>query len=182
MVFNSIEFIFYFIPIFFLIYYFCPLKGRNFVLLAGSFVFYAIGDVYTLPIVVLSAFLNYSFGNLIEHRENNRIMRKVWLVVAVLSHVGMFFLFRMTRVLPVIPLGLSFYTFRAISYVIDVYCGKIHAEVSPMRYFTYFFMFPQFVSGPITRYREVKSYMERRKVSLLQVMFIQVQATISHHV
>ncbi|MBQ8591134.1 MAG: MBOAT family protein [Lachnospiraceae bacterium] len=169
MIFNSIEFIFYFIPIFFSIYYICPAKGRNFVLLAGSFVFYAWGDIYSLPIVVLSAFVNYSFGSIIEHRKERSAMRKVWLFLAVIFHVGVFCMFRMGNILSIMPLGLSFYTFQAISYVADVYLGKIHAEQSPIGYFTYFFMFPKFVSGPITRYGEIQTALEHRKISPLQV-------------
>ena len=169
MIFNSIEFIFYFIPIFFILYYLCPAKGKNFVLLAGSFVFYAWGNVHSLPVVVLSAFLNYSFGSIIEHCKEHSLMRKVWLMLAVICHIGIFSVFRMVNLLSVVPLGLSFYTFQAISYVADVYCGKMQAETSPMRYFAYFFMFPKFVSGPITRYGEVQSSMARRSISLLQV-------------
>lgn len=187
MIFNSIEFIFYFLPIFFLLYYLCPAKGRNFVLLAGSFVFYAWGDAYTLPVVLLSAFANYSFGSIIEHSKERSAIRKVWLFIAVLFHVGMLAAFRAAAArpemlclqgtacrflsdwIPLAPLGLSFYTFQAISYVVDIYRGTIHAERSVLRYCTYFFLFPKFVSGPITRYEQVQDALKKRSISLTQV-------------
>lgn len=169
MVFNSIEFIFYFIPIFFILYCICPMKGRNFVLLAGSFLFYAWGDVYTLPVVLLSAFANYIFGIIIEHRKEHSAMRKAWLIIAVIFHAGMLGIYRMAGLLPTVPLGLSFYTFQAISYAADVYRRTIRAERSVMRYCTYFFMFPKFVSGPITRYGQVQEALSSRGLSLEQL-------------
>ncbi len=168
MIFNSVAFIVYFVPVFFAIYYLCPKKGRNFVLLAGSFVFYAWGDVFTLPVVLACAFASHTFGSIINRRKRHGRMRRMWLWAAILFHVAVLAAFRIFRFSQTVPLGLSFYTFQAISYVVDVYRGTIQAEQSILRYCTYFFMFPKFVSGPITRYESVKNALQRRKVSLAQ--------------
>lgn len=177
MLFSSLEFIFLFFPIFIIIYYIIPNKYRNYVLLLGSLIFYFIG-VKNMPtyflLVIISTLINYLFGILIG---NNK--KKLYLSLGIIYNFGILFIFKyfnffssmisnVIRIKPIIvdlilPLGISFYTFQLVSYLIDVYKGKYEYEKSLIKFSTYSLMFTKFISGPITKYDETKKYLDRKE-------------------
>ena len=152
MVFSSLLFIFRFMIIFYLIYYIAPIHLRNLILLIGSLIFYAWGEPRYLILILLSIFINFCLGKGIEKYWESK-KKLACLMGAVLYNIGMLFLFKYAgffidmisvatgRQLPTLemdlPLGISFYTFQILSYVIDVYKGSIQAETSIIRLGTY---------------------------------------------
>ena len=159
MLFNSTEFLLGFLPLFFIFYYFTPMKYRALTLLAGSLLFYACGEPVYVCLLVLSALLNYlAAGHIWKGGRGKRGrggQRHRWVyALAVSANVLTLVFFK--YVSPwTMPLGISFYTFQALSYLTDVYRGELRAERSFIRTAAYISMFPQIASGPITRYGEV---------------------------
>lgn len=174
MIFSSIEFLLYFFPVFFILYYITPPKYRKITLLAGSLVFYAFGETKYLLLLIVSVTANYMLGLHLErrgkrkdserYRRKNR-KRKILLVTGVVLNLGVLLAFKAAGAKENLPLGISFYTFQIISYLVDVYKGEIGAERSFISLATYITMFPQLVSGPIVNYSEVKSSMDYQKPS-----------------
>ncbi|HEX8601192.1 MAG TPA: MBOAT family protein [Pseudoduganella sp.] len=179
MVFSSIIFLFYFLPCFLLLYYLLPWK--NAVLLLGSLVFYAWGEPRFVPLLLLSALLNYGGGQMISRSEGPSRQRWLWLGVA--ANLGMLLYYKylgffggmVNAVLKnfhgpidfpavVLPLGISFFTFQGISYLIDVYRRDIAVQSSFLNFAMYKAMFPQLVAGPIVRYRQIAHEIEHRTV------------------
>ncbi|NHZ38973.1 MBOAT family O-acyltransferase [Massilia aquatica] len=176
MVFSSAVFLFYFFPAFLLLYYVLPWK--NAVLLVGSLFFYAWGEPRFVPLLLLSAFLNYSFGWLIARAGGQR---KVLLALGIGLNLAMlgyykylgFFAGILNAIglregaLPaiVLPLGISFFVFQGISYLIDVYRRDISAQSSFLRFAMYKAMFPQLIAGPIVRYRQIAHEVDQRSLT-----------------
>ena len=162
MVFSSIEFIYFFLPLFLLIYYILPASLKNMALFLGSIVFYVIGSVKSPEHVVLFAFtlmINYFFGRLIERYE-----AKVWFVLGIGFNLILLGLFK--YVLQVLPIGISFYIFQAISYLCDVRRRKCVAEKSFINFGTYLSMFPQLIAGPIVKYPDIRAQIQDRQYRL----------------
>ncbi len=182
MVFSSLTFIFRFLPVFFIIYYFTPAKWRNFVLFAGSIIFYAFGELKYTFLVLLSVLVNFVIARVMDKREQGSAGRKFFLVCSIFYNVGILILFKYSAFimetindlagldLPVpqltLPLGISFYTFQIMSYVIDVYQKKADAEKSFIDMGTYLMMFPQLIAGPIVVYEDAALALKARKVDL----------------
>lgn len=181
MVFSSLEFIFIFAPIFFLIYYISPPRMRNAVLLAGSMCFYLVGAVKNpeyLILLIVSIFVDFFAGVLIRKYPKNR---KLFLILGVAFHLISLITFKyLTFILGeannffqnlsfsidlVLPIGISFYTFQGISYIVDVYRGKIKAEESLLRYAVYISMFEQLIAGPIVTYDRVQNDLQKRTIT-----------------
>lgn len=185
MIFSSLLFLFWFIPIFFIIYYICPAKVRNVVLFLGSIVFYGWGEPKFLLLIFVSIVVNYFAGLLIEKYESVLALKKTFLVAAMIFNFGMLFFFKyinffitningafgtnMSKVSVTLPLGISFYTFQIASYVIDVYRGKVVAEHSPLILGTYLCMFPQLIAGPIVVYSDVAAALKKRTIDLEKI-------------
>ena len=179
MVFSSLLFLFWFIPIFFAVYYVVPVKWRNVVLFAGSIIFYAWGEPKFLILIFISIIVNYIAGVLMDKTESHK---KAVLVSALVFDFAMLFVFKYTgffisninslfgTVIPdpklTLPLGISFYTFQIASYVIDLYRGKIKACQNPLTLGTYLVMFPQLIAGPIVVYEQVEEELRSRKITL----------------
>lgn len=178
MLFSGIEFLFRFLPIFMLIYLLVPEKYRNLVLFSGSLLFYGIGEPYYVLLFMCSILVNYGFNYLLDRMENGR---KLVLILALIYNFGFLFVFKywdfaagnLNRIMagePIplfslaLPLGISFYTFQMVSYLIDHYCGKINSKVSFVSYGTYVSMFPQLIAGPIVKYQEVEEQLDQRKL------------------
>lgn len=155
MIFSSIEFLMYFLPIFILSYMLSPTKWKNMTLLAGSLIFYADGRPERLVILLLLSAFNYLVGR--------KLKKKGVLIAAVAVNVGVLAFAKTAGRGGELMLGISFYTFQAVSYLIDVYRKEIRAESSPLRFAVYMMMFPQLVSGPIVRYGEVAQALEQRR-------------------
>lgn len=189
MVFSSFDFLFRFLPVFLLFYFICPDKWRNLCLFAGSLAFYFYGTrhmPFYFLLLILSMVINFFIGRRIG-RKWNGTERTVWLWIGIVynllwlmgfkysaflaeninilfSQLGMKIQFPILH--PDLPLGISFYTFQAIAYLADIYKKEIRSEPSLLRFGTWFTMFTQVTSGPITRYQEVRSHLLRRKESL----------------
>ncbi|MBQ6788730.1 MAG: MBOAT family protein [Clostridia bacterium] len=173
MVFTSEEFLLFFLPLLFLIYFAVPaklLQVRNAVLLAFSIVFYAWGGVRYLALFVLSLAVNY-FGGLAVGLFKNRTLKKLSLVLTLAVGLGLLGVFKyagfFTGMLEsagmidravsfALPIGISFYTFQGLSYVIDVYRGDAACQKNPLAVCLYVALFPQLVAGPIVRYTDVE--------------------------
>lgn len=181
MVFSSLEFIFIFAPIFFLIYYISPPRMRNAVLLVGSMCFYFVGAVKNpeyLILLIVSIFVDFFAGVLIRKYLKNI---KLFLILGVAFHLISLITFKyLTFILGeannffqnlsfsidlVLPIGISFYTFQGISYIVDVYRGKIKAEESLLRYAVYISMFEQLIAGPIVTYDRVQNDLQKRTIT-----------------
>ncbi len=180
MQFSSIEFVFRFLPLFFLCYFVMPGRGRNLVLLLGSLVFYAVGEPLYIFLMIASILINYGAARLI-HRL--RKWSGFWLVCAVTADLSVLFLFKYfdffarnvnflvnKDVLPMLqltlPLGISFYTFQMISYVADLYMGKIEEPGTLLEFATYVCMFPQLIAGPIVQFKEVSEQLKKRALRM----------------
>ena len=177
MVFSSIEFIFRFLLIFLVVYYITPRRFRNIILLTGSLVFYAWGETKYFFLILVSIFINYLFTLLMVSSKK----RKPYLILMLIFNMGMLFVFKYLNffidninLIPGVnisnvdfghlPLGISFYTFQIISYVVDVYRNKFPAEKNIISFATYITMFPQLTAGPIVYYSEVKDDLKKRRL------------------
>lgn len=162
--FSGLEFIFRFLPVFLFIYYIVPAKYRDIVLLAGSFVFYAVGEPVFLLLLIILTLINYFIGKTVREYGNGyklhawqKIKRKKLMAGAVVLDVAVLAVFKLLSVFvssSLLPLGLSFYIFKMISYQVDLLKGDIWEETDLKSTALYFTMFPQVISGPIMRYNE----------------------------
>lgn len=190
MVFSSTEFMAYFLPIFLVIYFLVNQSYRNYVLLAGSLIFYGYGEPIYITIMILSIIVNYyiaydifDYGSDYFKNRNGERKRKLLLAVALLYNFGMLFVFKYynfftgiinsllgSKILPEnslpLPIGISFYTFQIVSYVVDVYRRKYDASSSIIEFGTYVSMFPQLIAGPIVNFSEVREELKNRSVQL----------------
>ena len=184
--FSSLLFIFVFLPVFLVLYYILPPKSRNFLLLIGSLIFYSFGEPYFLFLILCSVIVNYLIGLGMERYKGRRFERTFLLVLSLIYNFGLLIFFKYTNffveninallrlchinwyfftVNITLPLGISFYTFQIVSYVVDVYLGKIDADKSLIRLGTYLCMFPQLIQGPIVLYPDVQKELKQRTIS-----------------
>lgn len=180
MVFSSLEFILVFMPIFFASYYIAPKSFKNTVLLMGSLCFYFAGTLKHpehFLLLGISIILDFAVGICIEKYKEHK---KVFLVLDIVFHIlslavfkySGFVLTEVQRLVPnfdfttdfILPIGISFYTFQGISYIVDVYRGKEKAEKSLLRYAVYISMFEQLIAGPIVTYGQVKKELYEREI------------------
>ena len=184
MIFSSVFFIFVFLPITLLIYFVIPKWGKNAVLLICSMIFYAWGEPVYIVLMVVSIVYNYISGMEIDYyrgRKNTRRMRFVfWMAVGVNLAILLFFKYygflmeNINYILPVdipykelaLPVGISFYTFQTLSYIIDVYKGNVTVQKNLINFGTYITMFPQLIAGPIVRYADIESQLDERRITL----------------
>lgn len=181
MLFSSIPFLYYFLPIVFIMYFLVPGKVKNYVLLLWSLFFYAWGGVSYLALMLANIFLGYVFARLIDTTDNST-KRKVYLVFYLTAAIGLlgyykyadFFIENVNAIFKsnipllkvILPIGISFYTFQVLSYVVDVYRGNVEAQKNPFTLATYVSMFPQLIAGPIVRYVDVAEQLKNRTHTL----------------
>lgn len=176
MVFSSIIFLFYFLPIMLAAYFLTPRQYRNGVLFAGSLVFYAWGEPIYVFLMLLYTVFNFYFTKRIGNAETPKHKKRLFIVSLVLNLFGLAFL-KYTNVLlelfgvatPVdilLPIGISIYTFQMISYVIDVYRGKVKSQEKFIVFGTYVTMFPQLIAGPVVRYSAIEKQLEYRRETI----------------
>lgn len=163
MVFSSLEFIFRFFPVFILIYYLTPMKLRNGVLFIGSLIFYAIGEPVYVSLLLGSCVVNYFIGRMLINDQGKK--RKAVFILGILCNVSLLMTFKYVKSL-VLPIGISFYTFQAVSYLADIYRQERKAEVKFFRFSTYLCMFPQLTAGPLIPYEQMFGMLRNRKYSL----------------
>lgn len=188
MIFSSVEFLLIFLPLFLVLYGLTPDKYKNVTLMSGSLAFYALGDPRFLALLVLSVTINYFFGLHLgrtikkkgKEKENNKKhkidkseikyrksreyrKRRRLLVFAVIVNIGVLGWFKYGSPGQGIPLGISFYTFQILSYLIDLFRGDEEKETSFVCLATYVVMFPQLIEGPIVSYGEVRASLRGRE-------------------
>ena len=180
MLFSSISFLYFFIPAMLILYFAVPIKLKNTVLLIFSLFFYAWGGVTYALFMVIAILLGYIFGLLIEKFRGEKIS-KLFVSLGVATIISFMLYFKYTDFfidnfnkitglsVPlqkiVLPIGISFYTFQIISYVVDVYRGE-KAQKNPINLAAYVAMFPQLIAGPIVRYSDVARELETRTHSI----------------
>ena len=181
MVFSSAIFLFGFLPLLLGLYFLAKDKFKNYILLAFSLIFYGFGGPKLLVMMITVVMIDYIAAILLDKYESNKI-RKLVIILTVVLNIGTLFYFkymgftvsvinRLTSLsIPVpnivLPIGISFYTFQAMSYVIDVYRKEVKANKNPFNVLLYVSMFPQLVAGPIVRYKTVAEEIENRKITL----------------
>lgn len=182
MVFSSLLFIFIFLPAVFFTYYISPRKLKNPVLVIASLIFYAWGEPVYIGLMLLTATLDYTGSLLIDRYREKKMIRLGVLISCMTADLGILFFFKYYDFLInninillqssinttdlALPIGISFYTFQSMSYVIDVYLDKVKAQKNIINYATYLTMFPQLIAGPIVKYIEVAREVENRRESL----------------
>ena len=182
MVFSSLVFIFVFLPITLFIYYLSPKKLKNLVLLISSLIFYAWGEPIYIFLMIFTTVFSYVSAILIDKYKSKKTSSLAIFILSVavnlsvlcfFKYYGFFIdninnLFSMNikfKKLP-LPVGISFYTFQTLSYIIDVYLKKVPVQKNIISFSTYVTMFPQLVAGPIVKYGDINKQLENRKESL----------------
>ena len=179
MVFSSITFLFYFLPIVLAIYYIVPNKWKNIVLLISSFIFYFYGEPTYVLLMLFSIICTYIFGLLINKYKKHA---KLFLILFICISVGLLIYFKyidfiiqninlwLTNKLDFIyvalPIGISFYTFQMISYIVDVYRGQAKVQKNILKLAMYVSLFPQLIAGPIVRYTTIEAQLEKREYTM----------------
>lgn len=169
MLFCSEEFIFWFLPIFLVIYYLVPARFKNLALFLGSLWFYFTGEKSWFVLIVISLVLHYIFTSLMQGRKDG-VRRFLLAVLMIYDFATLFFFKYVNMVFPEwqigLPLGISFYTFQIAAYAIDVYRRPQEYTRSFVGLGTYLTMFPQLIAGPIVLFGDVKRQLQRRSVNL----------------
>ena len=167
LIFSSIEFLLWFLPIFLIVYGITPRKYRNLTLLVGSIVFYARGDVRYLPLLMISILCNYFLGLHLAKRSPKTLWRKKLLLILTLgANLAVLLWFKDWGGSAGLPLGISFYTFQILSYQIDVYRGEVPAQHNFWHMLLYISFFPQLIAGPIVKYRDIAAQITGRKETI----------------
>ena len=185
MLFSSIPFLYYFLPLVLAVYFLTPRAGKNAVLFLSSLLFYAWGEPRFCIFMLLSILQGYVFGRLIEKHAQNKKRSKLFLTASVALSLALlayckyadFFLSSVNAVTGLsfkllhvtLPIGISFYTFQILSYVVDVYRGEVPAQKSFLKLGTYIAMFPQLIAGPIVRYADIAPQLDSRQTTLEDV-------------
>ncbi len=182
MVFSSLVFLLYFLPLTLLGYYILNQKLRNIFLLLASLLFYAWGEIKFLPVMCVSILANYTFGLMVD--KFRRKKTAAYAIIALMSawNIGIFFIYKYLNFVIInvnnifdseiplsdftLPIGISFFTFQAMSYVIDVYRENGKVQKSPLNVALYITFFPQLIAGPIVRYETVANEIKIRKETL----------------
>ena len=182
MLFSSLEFLFLYIAVVLPLYYITPLKWRAVTLFAVSLVFYGWGEPIYVFLMLFTISLDYALGRVVEaHREDKWGKRA--LITAIIVNIGVlaffkyydFFVINLAKIPflsglePIgleMPVGISFYTFQALSYVIDIYRSDARAQKDPVKFGTYVTLFPQLIAGPIVRYKDIDDQLAEREHSV----------------
>ena len=182
MLFSSIVFLFTFLPAVLVLYYLLPERFHNPVLLLASLIFYAWGEPVYIFLMLLSILFNYFSGLDIARNLTDRRLAKRSLIFNIVVNIAILGFFKyegfvldsLNAVLPVhityhplaLPIGISFYTFQILSYIIDVYRGNVKVQKNILNFALYVTMFPQLIAGPIVQYADVERQLRERKESL----------------
>ena len=185
MIFSSNIFMFIFLPITLLLYFFGNKKVRNLVLLVASLIFYAWGEPVYVCLMLLSILFNYTAALLMERFDGKVWVRKVilWLTVVVnlsglvyfkyidfiISNINAIFKSEITLPNVALPIGISFFTFQAMSYVIDVYWNNVKTQKSIIKLALYISLFPQLIAGPIVRYIDIEKDIDNRVINSVKL-------------
>lgn len=179
MVFSSVEFIFFFLPLVCIPYALCKnIKIRNIILITASVLFYAFGEPKAVILMLLSIVFNYGLALLMDKYNRHK---KLFLSISVFINLALLFVYKYTGFfvesinsvfnfnieVPIIhlPIGISFFTFQAMSYVIDVYRGNTPAQKKLSSILLYISFFPQLIAGPIVKYHDIEKQIDKREIN-----------------
>jgi len=181
-VFSSLVFMFAYLPITLLAYYLVPRQGRNIFLFIVNLIFYGWGEPRLVLLMVFNIFFNYIGGWLVDKYRADAKKKKLFLILTCVLDIGILAVFKYTgmitetlNMLPFLnipelqislPIGISFYTFQTMSYVIDVYRDDAPVSKNFINFGTYVALFPQLIAGPIVRYRDVAEQLVNRRETL----------------
>ena len=185
MLFSSPVFLYLFLPLTLLLTALAPKKIKNYILLIASLIFYAWGGVYFMVLMLFSVFINYFFGIRVDSNKDNPKLRKNYLIIGVIINLLLLGVFKYTNFLVAsindllsllniaqlpqtdikLPIGISFFTFQAMSYLIDVYRNDTNVQRKFSDLALYVSLFPQLIAGPIVRYHDVALQLENRTVT-----------------
>ena len=185
MVFSSVVFLFYYLPVVLAVYYLTPRKYRNLWLFAVNLVFYGWGEPIYILLMIFSVSLNYASGLLVARfRANDRKKAKTVLTVNTAVNLLLLVIFKYTDLLVntlnqvlgtslpapglALPIGISFYTFQSMSYPIDVYRGDAQPQRNFIQFGTFVSLFPQLIAGPIVRYKDIADQLDERRENMAQ--------------
>lgn len=180
MLFSSITFLYYFLPIVIILYLIVPFRFKNLILLTSSLIFYAWGEPKYVFLMMMSIILGYIYGLCIE-RTRGTHQSLLWMIISCLTSLGLLCYFKyydfvilnintlldtnLTLQNIILPIGISFFTFQILSYTIDVYKGRVKAQRNLISFGAYVSMFPQLIAGPIVRYVDVSKELEKREIN-----------------
>ncbi len=182
MLFSSIIFLFYFLPITLLVYVIVPKKLKNLVLFAASVFFYSWGEPVYVFLMLFSAAFNYLMAIDIGREQARGETGKKTLLFTVVINLFILCFFKyygflmdtingilgthITYTALALPIGISFYTFQALSYIFDVYRGNVKVQVNPLSFALYLALFPQLIAGPIVKYKDIALQLDSREITL----------------
>lgn len=184
MIFSSMFFLFAYLPIVLILYYLVPDKLKNAVLLLFSLVFYAWGEPVYVVLMIFSILINFVGGLEIESllKKKHKVSARNACIVTVavnlailgfykyygflLDNINALFRLNLSYTKLALPIGISFYTFQTLSYILDVYKGKVEAQHNVISFGAYVSMFPQLIAGPIVRYSDVDKQLKKRTISV----------------
>lgn len=181
MVFSSLTFLFAFLPITLILYYLVPKKAKNVVILISGLVFYAWGEPIYVLVMILSTFIDYTAGRIIDKYDDRPKIRTACLLVSLIMNIGLLATFKYLGFiiealnagfgiaipnpnLP-LPIGISFFTFQSMSYTIDLYRRQIKVQKNAASFMAFVTLFPQIVAGPIVRYEDIQNEIDDRTIT-----------------
>ncbi len=186
MLFSSMTFVFMFLPIVCTLYLLARKELQNYVLLIASIIFYAWGEPRYLAIMILTIIINYVGANYIS-RSHHQMHRLILLTLTVFLNLSVLFYFKyfnfmvenlntilhshINFIKVIMPIGISFYTFQALSYVVDVYRGEVHVQRDIYKLALYICLFPQLIAGPIVKYHDIEEQIDKRNVTFDKVVY-----------
>ena len=186
MLFSSIPFLFYFLPLVLILYFLVPFRFKNAVLLLFSLIFYAWGEPKYVLLMIFTILLFFCCGLAIERCSQTK-WKRIWLTVSIVLSVALLGIFKyadfavgsinslLRTSIPLLrlalPIGISFYTFQCLSYTIDVYRGSTPAQKDLISFGAYVSLFPQLIAGPIVRYVDVARELEHRTHSFEKIAY-----------
>lgn len=178
MVFSSIPFLFFFLPLCLLLYYAVPFSMKNGILLVFSLIFYAWGEPIYILLMLFATLVDYTNGLLMERFGTTKITRTLFLCSSIVVNLSVLAFFKYADFLIInvngllgtnfsplglgLPVGISFFTFQTMSYIIDLYREEVETEHNYFTYLTYVSMFPQLVAGPIVRFSDINAELHKR--------------------
>lgn len=185
MIFSSLLFMFIYLPMVLVIYYVSPIKWRNIVLLLFNVIFYSWGEPIYIILMAFSIVVDYGLGLFLDKNRENPKKSKSIVVISVVFNIGLLVFFKyfdfiienlsyisgLEQLEPLglaLPIGISFYTFQKLSYIIDVYRQESKAQKSFVAFASFVTLFPQLIAGPIIQYRDLENQLEKRKYSIEQ--------------
>lgn len=182
MVFSSLTFLYFFLPIVLGLYFISPIMIKNLIIFISGILFYAWGEPIYVLVMILSTLIDYTAGLLIHKYDDKPKLRLIFLLVSLVMNLGLLGVFKygsfiITNIndifglsikdpqLP-LPIGISFFTFQSMSYTIDMYLRKIKVQKNVISFSSYVSLFPQIVAGPIVRYEDVAAEIDDRTINV----------------